>query len=61
MRYREEQQTQITPETEFGCAYCWDKKRKKNKELFFLDAANNMRICNFCPNCGRSYEEEEQD
>lgn len=38
---------------EFGCGFCWDKKREKNKELFFLDAANNMRICVFCPYCGR--------
>ena len=46
-------------EEEFGCNFCWDKKRKKEKELFFLDAANNMRICNFCPYCGRKYGEEE--
>ena len=46
-------------EIEFGCGFCWDKKKKKNKELFFLDAANNMRVCNFCPNCGRKYDEEE--
>ncbi len=45
-------------EIEFGCGFCWDKKRKKNKELFFLDAANNMRVCSFCPSCGRKYEEE---
>ena len=44
-------------EDEFGCGYCWDKKRKKSKELFFLDAANNMRVCNYCPYCGRAYEE----
>lgn len=40
---------------ELGCGYCWDKKRNKSKELFFLDAANNMRVCNFCPYCGREY------
>lgn len=43
---------------EIGCGFCWDRKRKKEKELFFLDGANNMRICNYCPYCGRKYEEE---
>lgn len=43
---------------EIGCGFCWDKKRKKNKELFFLDAANNMRICTYCPSCGRELEED---
>ena len=42
---------------EIGCGYCWDRKRKKEKELFFLDAANNMRPCLYCPYCGRQYEE----
>lgn len=42
-------------EIDFGCNYCWDLKKKKEKELFFLDKANNMRICNYCPNCGRKY------
>jgi len=55
--YEEEKETQPLVETEIGCGYCWDKKRKKNKELFFLDAANNMRVCNYCPYCGRKYEE----
>ena len=45
-------------EEEYGCRFCWDKRKKKAKELFFLDAANNMRVCNYCPYCGRSYEEE---
>ena len=45
-------------EEEIGCGFCWDKKRKKEKELFFLDEANNMRVCNFCPSCGRKYNEE---
>ena len=59
MKYYEDDNTNVpqTQELEFGCGYCWDKKRKKNKELFFLDAANNMRICNYCPYCGRKYEE----
>lgn len=42
---------------EFGCGFCWDKKRNKEKELFFLDRANNMRVCTYCPNCGRKYSE----
>lgn len=42
-------------EEECFCDYCWDKKKKQNKELFFLDKANNLRICFFCPNCGRAY------
>lgn len=48
----------LVVETEFGCGFCWDKKRKKSKELFFLDSANNMRVCDYCPSCGRKYEEE---
>lgn len=43
---------------EFGCSFCWDKKKNKEKELFFLDAANNMRVCIYCPSCGRKYMEE---
>ena len=43
---------------EFGCGFCWDKKKNESKELFFLDNANNMRLCTFCPNCGRKYEED---
>ena len=45
----------VSVEPEFGCGFCWDKKRQKNKELFFLDAANNMRVCIYCPSCGRKY------
>lgn len=40
---------------EFGCGFCWDKRGNKEKELFFLDAANNMRVCVFCPYCGRKF------
>ena len=43
---------------EFGCFFCWDSKKKKEKELYFLDAANNMRVSAYCPNCGRKYGEE---
>ena len=43
---------------EFGCAYCWDSKHHKEKEyLFFFDAANNYRQCDYCPKCGRKYGE----
>ena len=42
-------------ETEFGCGFCWDRRQQKEKELFFLDKANNMRICTYCPSCGRKY------
>ena len=45
---------------EIGCGFCWDKKRKTEKELFFLDAANNMRTCLYCPYCGRKYGEEQE-
>ena len=48
-------------EEEIGCGFCWDKKRNKSKELFFLDAANNMRVCSFCPYCGRKYEVSEYE
>ena len=51
--------TPVKVEPEFGCGFCWDKKKRKEKELFFLDAANNLRICDYCPSCGRKYGEEE--
>lgn len=54
----QEPDDQVVVEIEFGCGFCWDKRKKKSKELFFLDAANNMRVCNYCPSCGRKYEEE---
>ena len=44
---------------EIGCFYCYDNKKKKEKEqLYFFDAANNLKICDFCPKCGRKYGEE---
>lgn len=56
--YNSQKTTQSTTiEEEFGCGFCWDKKRKKEKELFFLDNANNMRLCTYCPSCGRKYSE----
>ena len=45
-------------EEEFGCGFCWDKRKKQTKELYFLDAANNMRVCTFCPSCGRELKED---
>ena len=50
-------QTEVPTEEFFGCGFCWDRRRNRSKELFFLDNANNMRVCNYCPNCGRAYEE----
>ena len=52
-----EEPVEVKTNEEIGCGFCWDKKRKRDKELFFLDAANNMRPCTFCPSCGRKYEE----
>ena len=44
---------------DYGCPYCWDSKRNKEKAvLFFFDAANNYRECEYCPKCGRKYGEE---
>ena len=40
---------------DFGCQFCWDKRTKKDIEIYFFDKANNMRLCSFCPNCGRSF------
>jgi hypothetical protein len=58
--YYASQEPETQPiEIEIGCGFCWDRRKKKNKELFFLDAANNMRVCNYCPSCGRKYSEEE--
>lgn len=35
------------------CTFCWDSRKKKDKNLTFFDQANNLRICNYCPWCGR--------
>lgn len=56
MKY-EEVEAELQEEEQF-CDYCWDRKKQKDKELFFLDKANNLRICHFCPNCGRAYKNE---
>lgn len=59
MKYYEEETHDETPvvEEEY-CAFCWDKRKRVRKELFFLDKANNMRLCLYCPNCGRAYDSE---
>lgn len=56
--YYENQESQEEIQEEYGCSYCWDRRKNKERELFFLDHANNMRICNYCPSCGRKYNEE---
>lgn len=43
---------------EFGCFFCWNEKKKKEKERYYFDDANNLRLSNYCPNCGRKYGEE---
>lgn len=58
MKYYETIEEQPQVEEEVFCDYCWDKKKNKEKELFFLDRANNLRLCKYCPNCGRQYENE---
>lgn len=46
------------PQTDFeiGCGFCYDNKKKTNIDLYFLDRANNMRVCKYCPYCGRELE-----
>lgn len=47
---------------EYGCPYCWDAAHKKEKTvLWFFDAANNYRECEYCPKCGRKYGEVPTD
>lgn len=56
--YEEQQEQEMPVEDEYGCAFCWDKKKDKEIELYFFDRANNLRVSRFCPNCGRKYLEE---
>lgn len=57
--YEAEEETPVALlQEEQYCDFCWDRKKKRDKELFFLDKANNLRICSFCPNCGRAYTSE---
>ena len=62
MKYYEEDDYEQQPATawraheqEIGCGYCWDARKKNNIELYFLDRANNMRVCDYCPSCGRKF------
>ncbi len=58
--FEEKSQTNNFPaQKQFGCGFCWNAKRNQSKELYFLDAANNMRVCLFCPYCGRDYSKGE--
>ena len=44
--------------SEIGCFYCYDNKKHREKEqLYFFDAANNLKTCEYCPKCGRKYGE----
>lgn len=49
----ETEETTIVNEIEIGCGFCRDKRKNKDIELYFLDRANNMRPCSYCPSCGR--------
>lgn len=56
--YKEEEEMKeknTSSSLEFGCQFCWDSRVKKEKELSFFDHANNLRICKYCPWCGRKY------
>lgn len=46
---------EVATETTEGCSYCWDDRKKKSKEIFYFDSANNMRVSEYCPACGRKY------
>lgn len=59
--FSEEEILQIQDEENEGCGYCIDRRHRKEIELFFLDAANNMRVCHYCPWCGRPYNEKEDN
>lgn len=51
--YSTETEKTTTDEIEIGCGFCRDKRKNKDIELYFLDRANNMRPCSYCPSCGR--------
>ncbi len=56
--YEENFTQEVEAEEEYGCAFCWDKKKNREIEIYFFDRANNLRLCRFCPNCGREYLED---
>lgn len=56
--YMEEEPVVWREEQEFGCPYCFDNKAKKEIDIYFFDRANNMRLCSYCPACGRHMEGE---
>ena len=53
-----EQELQEEQEFQEVCKYCYDDKKKKDIDLYFFDRANNMRLCIYCPICGRKYQNE---
>lgn len=57
--YEEQEQEQeiVAAIDEIGCGFCYDNKHKRDIALFFIDRANNMRPCVFCPSCGRPLSE----
>jgi len=52
----EETTEEVVTTEEYGCPFCWDKRTRRERELSYFDHANNLRICRYCPNCGRKYE-----
>lgn len=58
--YYEEKPKQIPSyranKQEFGCEYCWDNRAKKDIEIYFFDKTNNLRLCSYCPSCGRNFD-----
>ncbi len=48
-------------EPEEGCGFCKDRRTNKDIELYFIDRANNMRPCVYCPSCGRKFEVNENE
>lgn len=65
MKRYEEEYYEDKPETrpayranqqEFGCEFCWDNRAKQDIELYFFDCANNLRLCKYCPFCGREFK-----
>lgn len=51
--YETENESVPTYEPEIGCGFCRDRRTNKDIELYYIDRANNMRPCIYCPSCGR--------